>query len=503
MPVSRKRKAAAVGTAATPKTTRSAKTSKTQKSINAFGSVGKSHGQEADSKKRKTGHVHESIPPPPPPPAPIARGATKAEKKRKRSANFSDDEEIAVRPRTEAPVDGEESEQTAILSTPRNKRVKNMLPSPEETPTRGAAALFDRLDIAANTRAIPIALGGPLRAYDTPPESPSQDDDADLSILAELADLRHLYSSFVAALSMHYSHNGISSPVDVNALLEMITRHYKKRTVRLEDLQRILTIASRLDQSFSLEHYGRAGVRLTRAAPRGRAQKQAPSFVDEAKLNGKFGDALRHSWQSWEACTAKENRTSAAFLNHLPLLAITKNASTEKAAPLFARGEQRLADLKANKAAAAKIESNKPTQDGMLAERSVQATQSRGTALLDRILAKQSLASTLPAGPTKSQLERKSALHRIEEIARILSLLASSKERCSFSMQVVIQQLQQSLRNPISREEVERCLELMGREILPAFIKVVQSGEVKAITITKNGGVSLAELRERVQRACA
>lgn len=490
MPVSRKRKATAAEDAPAPKQTRS---SKTQKSISAFGSVGKPQIQDSECKKRKTIHERDSTPPP------ATRVASKAENKKKRSANFSDDEEIVVGPRRT-----DVKEQSSILSTPRNKRVKNMLPSPAETPTRGAAALFDRLDIASNTRPIPITLGGPLGgAYNTPPESPSKDEGADLSILADLADLRHLYSSFLAALSMHYSHNGTSSPVDVNALLEMVTRHYKKRAVKLEDLQRILTIASRLDQSFSLENYGRGGVRLTRAEPRGRALKQARSFVDEAKLNARFGDALRQSWQSWEACTAKENRTSAAFLDHLPLLAITKNASAEKAAPLFARGEQRLADLKASRAAAAKAEPTKPTLHDVLSQRSAQATQNRGTALLDRILAKQSVASTLPSGPTKSQLERKSALHRIEEITRILSLLASSKERCSLSMQVVIQQLQQSLRNPISREEVERCLDSMSREIVPAFIKVVQSGEVKAVTITKSGAVSLAELRERVERACA
>lgn len=491
MSVSRKRKAAAVEQTPVPIAKQARTTEKTQKSISAFGSVGKPRSKDSDCKKRKTIHEPESTP------GPAGRVAANADqKKRKRSADFSDDEEIVLH-------EAGESNQLDILSTPRSKRVKNMLPSPAETPTRGAAALFDRLDITATMGSIPIALGGPLRAYDTPPESPHQDDGADLSILADLADLRHLYSSFLAALSMHYSHNGTSSPVNVNALLEMVTSHYKKRSVKLEDLQRILTIASRTDQSFSLEHFGRAGVRLTRAESQNRARQHASSFVDEAKLNARFGDALRQSWQSWEACTAKENRNSAAFLNHLPLLPITRNASAGKAASLFARGEQRLADLKASKASSVKVETAKPTQEEAIAQRSAHATQSRGTALLERILARQSVASTLPAGPTKSQLERKSALHRIEEITRILSLLASSKERCSLSMQVVTQQLQQSLRNPINREEIERCLELMSGEIVPGFIKVVQSGDVKAVTITKNGSISLTELRERVQRACA
>lgn len=128
----------------------------------------------------------------------------------------------------------------------------------------------------------------------------------------------------------------------------------------------------------------------------------------------------------------------------------------------------------------------------------MQATQSRGTNLLDRILAKQAHTASLPAGPTKEQLERKAALHRIEDIARVLDLLAAGRARCSFSMQAMVQQLQQSLRNPISREEVERCLGLMAKEVTPGFVGLVKNGAMTGVVVTRGGRVGLVELRGRI-----
>jgi hypothetical protein len=91
----------------------------------------------------------------------------------------------------------------------------------------------------------------------------------------------------------------------------------------------------------------------------------------------------------------------------------------------------------------------------------------------------------------------------VEDIARVLELLAGSKPRCSLSMPVMVQQLQQSLRNPISREEVERCLGLMAREITPGFVNVIVSGAVRGVVVSRAQKVSLEELRARVERALA
>ncbi|KAF7188446.1 hypothetical protein HII31_10108 [Pseudocercospora fuligena] len=487
-----KRKASTLDAQPASKQTRS---TKTQQSIYTFSSVSKPHAAANEGKKRKTIHTREATPPP----APIARSITKTSKRKREAIAEDSDEEIVVSskaPEFKAP------QQPKVSATPRAKRVKNAAPpTPQETPSKKAAALFDRLNIDSNARAIPLNLPKQKLTYDTPPETPVEEVDIDLSFPRELEDMIDMHAAFLTALSLHYSHNGTASPVELRELLVAVTKHWKKRSVTQADIQRILAFGTSQDRAFILEDCGRAGIRLSRAEPRGRILKRASSYINEDELNTRFENALQKAWHNWQSSTAKENRTAAAFLAQLPLLEITQNEGAARSAPLFAKGEQRLADIKAGRAA--KLEPKSATPESSTTTKVPQSLQNRGTALLDRILAKQNAASSLPAGPTKAQLERRAALQRIEDVARILSLMTGTKERSTFSMQVVIQQLQQSLRSPISQVEVWRCLSLMSTEITPGFVKVVQSGEVQGVVVTKSGNVGLSELRARVERACA
>ncbi len=221
--------------------------------------------------------------------------------------------------------------------------------------------------------------------------------------------------------------------------------------------------------------------------------------MDEVELNARFEDSLRKLWIDRQAMTALEDRLAPAFLQQLPLAKMEKDASVEKTAPVFARGKQRLADLKSSQAGAKEAVSA-PAQVTEV-QRSAGAVQSRGTTLLDRILAKQAYSATLPAGPTKDQLECRAALQRVEEIARVLELLATGRSRCSFSLQAIAQQLQQSLRNPISKADIERCLDLMASKITPGFVSLVRNGSFTGVVIMKGNKAGLEEIRRRVQVA--
>ncbi|KAK4627262.1 hypothetical protein CLAFUW4_04696 [Fulvia fulva] len=494
MPVQRKRKAVAVVETAS----KQSRPTKAQRGIKSFGSIGKANTVDSDVKKRKTQHGRDQTPPP----APAAKVATTAQNKRKRAIDTEDDEdEIIVSSKASTSANDISSN---VMSTPRNKRIKNVAPpSPAQTSTRGAAALFDNLKLDANARAIPCALTQQKLSYETPPDTPKHEKrDLDLSFPVELEKLEDLYSSFLKSLHLYYSHHGSASPVELGTLLPSLSKHWKKRAVKLEDVQRILAVSDQKQRSFTLQDFGRAGICLVRTEAQGRALKRSSSYIDEDELNRKFEDALQKSWYTWQHSVPKENRTASVFLDQLPLLEITQNEATAKAAPIFARGQQRLADLKAG-VAAARAEAPKPSSEEVAAIKSVKAAQTRGTALLDRILAKQNLSSGLASGPTKEQLERKSALHRLDDVARVLSLLVGTKERCSLSMPAITQQLQQSLRNPISRDEVDRCLTLLDKEIAPGFVRVIQSGEVKGIVIVRSASVGLAEIRARVDRTLA
>ncbi|KAM3425532.1 hypothetical protein BST61_g7479 [Cercospora zeina] len=491
-----KRKASTLDEPQSGKQTRS---TRTQQSIYTFSSVSKPVTKANEGKKRKTVHKKEATPPASP--APVVADARKLVPKRKRVVipdSDSEDEIIVAQPVDQkAPAPSKQ-----VAKSRQHKRVKNAAPpTPAETPSKSAARLFDNLNIESDARPIQFPLPKKQLDYDTPPASPPRETEAELDLFfpSELEDLQDLHASFLAALSMHYSHNGTSTAPQILLLLPIVTKHWRKRNVTQTDLQRMLAVLPTQDREFFLEDCGRGGIRLARVQSRGRIIKRATSYIDEENLNSKFENALQKMWHQWQGTTAKENRTADRFVDQLPLLEIRKGESSLKASALFSRGEQRLAELKAGQAA--KIES-KSVQAEAIAQRSTQSVATRSTALLDRIIAKQNMASKFPAGPTKAELERRSALHRIEDIARILSLMCGMKERSSFSMQAVTQQLQQSLRSPISNVEVWRCLTLMATEITPAFVKVVQSGEVQGVVVTKSGSVALADLRARVQKAC-
>lgn len=416
-------------------------------------------------------HGHDATPPPVVAPAKAAKSKRKLE-------------------------DIQEREQP--VSTSQNKRLRHdPTQGIADTPGKRTADLLSKLDLEKRSAPIPFALGSKKSAYTTPPDTPEASSDP---LPSEINQLILLHSAFMSALSFWYAHNGAASSVQVKELLPMIAKTWKKRAVSTDDLQMLLGINDEHESEFRLTDFGRAGVQLIRQQPQERGIHRVASFVNEAKSNRQFEDMLRKRWTDWKPATTEENVHVSAFIEQLPRVTIIEDASVAKAAPLFARGQQRLADIKASQAAAQEnISKSAPHQD--MPQQSTQTVQNRGTSLLDRVLAKQAHIATLPTGPTKEQLERKAALHRIEDIVRVLDLLAAGRPRCSFSMQAVTQQLQQSMRTPISKAEVEKCLGLMATEITPGWVAVVQSAMMTGIVVTKSGRVDSGELRRRVRAA--
>jgi hypothetical protein len=434
---------------------------KAQTTITSFAKVSKIHEDHGSCKKRKTLDT-----------CAVASPTISRTIKRKREQDFASGDATTAT--------GVDRPQTPP-ATPRGKRSRQVDTSLLATPSRGALASFDKLNLNYQ----------PTEELTSKPE--------------ELAQLKDLYSAFLAALSLQYAHQRSSLPVDMRTLLPIITGHWKKRNVTLVDLQRLLTIESRAAPVFILEDFGRAGIQVVRTQTRATTTKRLNTYIDEVELSTVFGDVLAKEWKQFEISTGKENLNGKAFLAQIPLLPITLNESAQKAAPLFSRGQQRLADLRAGPATTSLPAAETTTQAATGAASTTNGTQQRGTALLDRILAKQTLLASLPSGPSKAALERRAALHRIEDVSRVLTLLASANKggRCSLSLSAATSQIQQSLRNPINAVEVEMCLDLMAGEIAPGFVRIVRTAEVAGVVVARNASVGVAELRARVQRALA
>ncbi|QIW95215.1 hypothetical protein AMS68_000733 [Peltaster fructicola] len=371
------------------------------------------------------------------------------------------------------------------FQTPQSKRFRDAMPtSPAETPGRKTARLFDRLELQAQKQS-----AASNTAYDTPPATPESVklDFADV-LPTQLTELVTLFAAFLSAVNGQTALNGASFRISMQELLTTTTKIWRLRAVSTKDIRRLLAVLQDIDVGWVVEDYGRAGLSLTKRL----TATKSTSILDTIKLKRAFENELRRQWGHWQE-SHEQQVDIGAFIEQMPLLDVAKSDAVDKTASLYSRGKDRLESLRQSQAAMKSAESDTKTA-------SVKPTpvHARGTNLLDRILAKQAAAASMPAGPTKEQLERRSCLQRVEEVARVLEILSAGRARASFSMPSIVQQLQQSLRSPMSRIEAERCLSLIAAEIMPQFVSIIVSGTVNGIVITRSGKLGLADLKQRL-----
>jgi len=396
---------------------------------------------------------------------------------------------------------GKRRREEQTFETPQNKRFKNALPpTPTDTPTKGARNLFDTLKLAA-TKA-PSTPAEAKLVLESPPLTPeSVSDSAPLSALQSLPgsarDLVGLFSAFINATSIFMAHNGSHSPVHLVELLPLVTRSWKRRGVVKQDIQRLLAVYGQEEAPFTLSDDGEGRVTLEKTSA-----SASLLCLNAQALNTRFEENLRRLWQQWTAKSSARVQDESLFFSSLPLAVIeASELAVDPSKPT--KKQMQLSNLKRDivESRAREVVAKKPAVP--TSQKSTQAVSSRGSNLLDRIIAKQQLLSSRPSGPTREELDRNAALDRVEDVARVMDLLSGGRPRVSFSMQMMIQHLQSSLRNPISREEAERCIEVMAGEVMPSFVSLIKSGSVSGVVVTSRGKLNSVELRKRLQAAGA
>lgn len=342
----------------------------------------------------------------------------------------------------------------------------------------------------------------------------------------ELVNLLALHSSFLTALSLHYAHNGTSAPADLRDLTASITLVWKQRKVTHDDVRLLMGVLSYdpsgSDNPYHLSDYGRGKVVLE-------IKENSPMLdgmtgVHEQALTDMFKDGLDSLWSQWcisQKTTIRpiaipkrgrgrpkkaDNRQArlenflddtsiSKFLAQLPLADIKTCASLDAIAPLQEKGRKRMREFKESVQhgrTQKKRQVSGKENDPALTQ-TAQPTQAkitefaavRKTNLLDRILAKQEAAKCGPAAPTAAEQQRKAALQRSEEVLGVLSLLCASRPgmRVAFSTTTVLQQLQGSIRSPISKEEARKCIEVIANEVAPGYVSMVNMGSMSSIVI--------------------
>lgn len=498
-----------------------------QKSIQAFGSVSKANVALSDAKKRKALDEDDSIAMKPLKAVKIAPASTNVvnkSQKRSRDADSSDEDLPTKRVHASDPISSSPSSALSNLKLQSPRRAQRSPHTPLDTPSKGTRRLLAGLALEKSSpiKIAPTRISPTPHDESTPPTSPcsSSNTASELELPEEVEDLISLHASFLTALSLHYAHNGASSPVDVSILTPSIAKVWGKRKVTLEDVRRTVAVmensrSTRESHIVKLSDYGHGKICIEKQTTLGSNNIMARS-LDETRLNRTFEEQIRSLWMQQTknaSCGSTDPDTVRLFIQHLPLAEITVCPSLAKTAPLLAKGQRRLDDMMKDRplqrlhAALVqphRLQDNNTEVSAEVTPKAVPAA-SRATSLLDRILAKQTLASTFPTPPSAAELARRAALQRCEEVLNVLSVLAASRNnasgRVSFSMAMLIQSLRGSVRNPISKEEVEAVVDVLAKEVCPRYVSVVALGgeQGKAVVVSAMGKMGTGTVREKVR----
>jgi hypothetical protein len=89
-------------------------------------------------------------------------------------------------------------------------------------------------------------------------------------------------------------------------------------------------------------------------------------------------------------------------------------------------------------------------------------------------------------------------------MVQILELLATTKGpgfRASFPLPGLIRSIQSSLRSPMSTEEIERCIVVIGKEVAPGYVEKKVFGSMKGVVVNRMFKPDAEKLRQIVESA--
>lgn len=324
-------------------------------------------------------------------------------------------------------------------------------------------------------------------------------------------DLIFLHSSFVKALSLHFSHNGATAPANVNGLYPTLERIWKKRKVTIEDIQRLLYIQEQSTGADDLVKYQLSDdaktccVERVDSRPRNTKGQFNPP-VDESELTARFAKNLEDFCQKQQLLEGRQSRDTE-FMQSIPL------ATIHKAGPAlnprnFVR--QQLLDIGTGSMKLKAIDTSQRTKDDAATARESKLGN-RKSSLLQRIQAKSQQKSRLPPPPSKETSLRRAAVQRVPEVVNVLLLLTpaitstaglspNSLPKKPFRWETIVQNIQDSAHNPVSKSEVEACLDLLSqKEVAGDWIQVITLSRFRSVVLRGGLVISPREIIQKVE----
>lgn len=318
-----------------------------------------------------------------------------------------------------------------------------------------------------------------------------------------ITEFLDLHFAFVQAFSIHAAHNGPTTPADLREFLPSVTRIWKKRKVQAKDMQRMLSVWGQSllakDVSYRLANYGLGKICLERST---QSAEQAPALQDS------FEQALDLLWEKSQETLkyAIEDNRPALFLETLDLALIHESLTPFTS---FQKGQQRLQDLRGG-VIRMKTEQLR-AEAANSGPKKLAAAPNRRQSLLDRIKNKELRQSKLPPPPSKKETIRRSAADRVQEVASTLGLLRPAgyvgtgikamlaAQRKPFTLETIVQHVRDSARNPIPRDEVEACIEILAEaNIAGHWINLVTVNERRSVVLKSCKDIAVKEIGAKV-----
>lgn len=352
-----------------------------------------------------------------------------------------------------------------------------------------------------------------LQLHTPPPSSPEHE-----SLPTALEELTSLHKSFTQALAVHYAHNGTRNAVPLAVLVPAMTRLWKRRTVCLQDIQRMLAVwevepesketKSEFEHSKGPFRLLTTGIGATSEVKIEYAWTESGSFI-ENQLHQKFERLVERL-----RTLAKKNANSFTFddITSFPLLKCSTGAQTQARKEkinsiknhILSKPGQPTTTTQSQSLDLSKLDISDPSEPKPTARET--ALKSRTMSLFDRLRAKQA-ASSATAQPTSADLLRRRALHRMPEIIDVLRLkqarkvssqfradpneLSSntfaSKMKVSFSLDALVQEIRDSGKTNIAADEIKESISILGREVPDTWCSVYASGDLKCVTLQGDG----------------
>ncbi|PIG88255.1 hypothetical protein AARAC_005935 [Aspergillus arachidicola] len=296
-------------------------------------------------------------------------------------------------------------------------------------------------------------------------------------------DLIKLHSAFLKAITFHHAHHGTVTPADLREFLPSVERLWKKRKVVVKDVQRLLWIWEQDSEATGLNYrianYGLGKICLERV-------RREQWVIDDNELQEQFEQIVDLLWEkALDAANGDESQVD--FIATLGVSSIHESLTPFTN---FRKGQQRLQDLKGGVIK-------------MKMEKLKAAPVAESKALRQ---------SKLPPPPSKEMLLRRAAVERIEEVAGVLALLRPvgyvgsgpkatvAAQRKPFRLEMIVQNVQDSSKNPISEKEVEICVEVLAQpDIAGQWVDFVTVNHIKSVVLKSCADINLKDIGAKVR----